>query len=61
MSFLPSGTEEKVFYKMNEGTQTATKDLDDVFSVAFIMNGNLKHHERTIYNALDLLGDIGGL
>ena len=61
MSFLPSGTEEKVFYKMNAGAPSASKDLADVFSLGFILSNDLKYHERTIYNTLDLLGDIGGL
>ena len=32
-----------------------------IFSAAFTLHSDVLHHNRSIYNSLDLLGDVGGL
>ena len=34
---------------------------DEIFYLQYSLSNEAKFHERTIYNMLDLLGDIGGL
>ena len=36
-------------------------EVDEVFTLEYSLSNEVKFHERTIYNMLDLLGDIGGL
>ena len=37
-------------------------DLDNLlFSMEFMLDRDVFHHNRSIYTALDLLGDVGGL
>ena len=36
-------------------------DTPMIFSAAFTLHNDVLHHNRSIYNSLDLLGDVGGL
>ena len=36
-------------------------DSDLIFTAAFSLHSDVLHHNRSIYNSLDLLGDVGGL
>ena len=34
---------------------------ESVLAIAFSLNTDIKYHKRSVYNILDLIGDVGGL
>ena len=53
---------EKTFYTIEfDSKSRADSEGNSIMEFGYFMSGDVKHYERSIYTALDLFGDVGGL